>query len=233
MIRHALLVCLSVSCFLACSDSSDPGSDALSDAELSKRRGNPNAGPPQAGVGGASGQIEGEPRAVEGNPSSCAAVIPGAAELLTFKVDPADSGIYTSSDGSLTVTIDASEKTFSFTSDVPLEWVIVKGGPGANIYSFSPPVTSAEGLVAPNGKGLSHLDFCYPPPGGGEGGSPGDGVGGSSSGGSSSGGTSSGGTSPGGTSSGGTNSGGSSSDGPTFGGFIGVGTGGCPEPCQR
>jgi hypothetical protein len=219
MIRRSLLVCLSVWCVFACSDSGDAGPDALSDAELSKRKANPNPGPPGAGgSGGAPEQVEGEPRVVEGNPSSCAAVIPEAADLLTFKVDPADSGIYTSGDGTLTVTIDASEKTFSFTSDVPLEWVIVKGGPGANIYSFSPPVTSAEGLVAPNGKGLSHLDFCYPQPGGGEGGSPGDGAGGSSFGGSSFGGSSFGGSSFGGSS---------------FGGAAGEGTGGCPAPCQR
>jgi hypothetical protein len=161
---------------------------ALTEAELSKRKGNASAGAsgaPEVPSG------EGNPRIVQGNPSSCAAVITEAAELHTFKVDPAKSGTYTSSDGALTVTIDASEKTFSFTSDIALEWVVVKGGPGANIYSFSPPVYSAEGLVAPNGKGLSHLDFCYPPPGTGSGGSGGGGGGGATGGaGSGSGGTS-------------------------------------------
>jgi hypothetical protein len=150
-------------------------------------------------------------------------VIPEAADLLTFKVDPAKSGTYTSSDGGVTVSIDASEKTFSFTSDVPLEWVVVKGGPGANIYAFDPPVMSAEGLVAPNGKGLSHLDFCYPPPGGGEGGAGSSGAGGSGAGGSGAGGPGTGGTSP----SGGTNTGGAATAG-----AAGDGTGGCDGPCQ-
>jgi hypothetical protein len=115
----------------------------------------------------------------------------------------------------VSISIDASEKTFSFTSDVALEWVIVKGGPGANIYAFDPPVTSAVGLVAPNGKGLSHLDFCYPPPDGGEGGS--------GSGGSGSGGTST---------SGGSASGGTSTGGATSAGAAGDDAGGCDGPCQ-
>jgi hypothetical protein len=220
MIRRSALVGLSFACLFACSDAGDSGTGAMNDAELSKRRADPRAGAPAAegGAGGAeSGSggtaTEASPRAVEGNPSSCAAAIPEAADLLTFKVDPAKSGTYTSSDAGVTVSIDASEKTFSFTSDVPLGWIIVKGGPGANIYSFSPPVTSAEGLVAPDDKGLSHLDFCYPPPDGGEGGSSGAGSGGAAS----------GGTSGGGSSAGGTNT----------AGAAGEGTGGCPAPCQR
>jgi hypothetical protein len=232
MIRPSVLVGLSFSCLFACSDAGDSGTGALTDAELSKRRADPRAGAPGAiaggpaaegGAGGAeSGSggtaAEASPRFVEGNPSSCAAAIPEAADLLTFKVDPAKSGTYTSSDAGVTVSIDASEKTFSFTSDVPLEWIIVKGGPGANIYTFSPPVASAEGLVAPDDKGLSHLDFCYPPPDGGEGGSSGAG---------------SGGTASGGTSAGGTSTGGSSAGGTNTAGAAGEGTGGCPAPCQR
>jgi hypothetical protein len=184
MIRRSVLVGISLSCLFACSDASTapPGGESL-DAELSK--GKPEAKPSSPSADPASSPaavIDGEPRFVEGNPASCASVIPEAADLLTFKVDPAKSGTYTSADGALTVSIDAAEKTFSFTSDEPLQWVVVKGGPGANVYAFSPPVASADGLVAPDGKGLSHLDFCYPPPGnggsGGAGGGGGPGTGG-------------------------------------------------------
>lgn len=229
MIRRSALLNVSLSCWLtclcACSDAGNDGAQALSEEELSKRRANAGAaapgGRPDVAKGGTpnTAQPASNPRAVEGNPSSCAAVIPEADGLLTYKVDPAKSGTYTSRDGGVTVSIDASEKTFSFTSDVPLAWVIVKGGPGANIYAFQPPVMAAEGLVAPNGKGLSHLDFCYPPPGGGTGG------GGAGTGGSSSGGTSSGGTSTGGTDAAG-------AGGADTAGAAGDGSGGCDGPCQ-
>lgn len=153
------------------------------------------------------------PRVVSGNPSSCAAVIPEAGGMVTFKVDPAKSGTYTSPDGVLTVRIVASEKTFSFTSDGPVGWVIVKGGPGANIYTFAPPVAAAASLVAPRNAGLSHLDFCYPPPGtdggGGTGGAPGE----AGSGGSAAGRAGAGGNSAGG-SAGGNSTGGSGESGP-------------------
>ncbi len=218
MIRRSVLTSLSLSCWfscwVACSDAGDPGHGALNEAELSARRSAANAGAPGRAPEGAA-DVAGVPRTVEGNPSSCSAVIPEAANLLTFKVDPAKTGTYTSGDGGVTIVIDASEKSFSFKSDIPLAWVVVKGGPGANIYRFDPPVMSAEGLVAPDGKGLSHLDFCYPPPGGGEGGSTGSGSGGASS----SGGTDS--------------SGGTSTGGAMTAGSAGEGTGGCDGPCQR
>jgi hypothetical protein len=217
MIRRSILVGISVSCLFACSDASTPSGDGSLDNELSK--GKTDRQPPsQPGDPANSPEAplrEGEPRFVEGNPSSCASVIPEAADLLTFKIDPAKSGTYTSADGALTVSIDAAEKTFSFTSDVPLRWVVVKGGPGANVYAFSPPVGSADGLVAPNDKGLSHLDFCYPPPGNGGGGA---GGGGGRPG---TGGTATAGGGSGGSGTGGDGSAGDDGDDP------------CPDPCQR
>jgi hypothetical protein len=217
MIRGSVLVGISLSCLFACSDASTapPGGESL-DVELSKGKSDAKApSPANDPATSPAAVVEGEPRFVEGNPASCASVIAEAADLLTFKVDPAKSGTYTSADGALTVSIDATEKTFSFTSDEPLEWVVVKGGPGANIYEFSPPVASADGLVAPNDKGLSHLDFCYPPPGNGGSGGAG---GGSPPG---TGGTATAGGGSGGSSTGGDGSAGEDSDEP------------CPDPCQR
>ena len=82
--------------------------------------------------------------------------------------------------GAITLDVDETTKTFSFTTsgDLPL-WgsVLVKGGPTALTVTYSPGVLSADGLNAPtnpnNGTyyGLSHACF-YPAPaesgGGGE-----------------------------------------------------------------
>lgn len=68
------------------------------------------------------------------------------------------------------ITIDVTDKSLSFTSTVTVFQVIVKGGPAANLYDYSAlgGVTSDTNLVAPNGKGLSHLCFftdeTKPPP---------------------------------------------------------------------
>lgn len=216
MIRGSILVGISLSCLFACSDASTPSGGTSLDAELSKGKSepSPSSQPGDAANSPEAAVAEGEPRFVEGNPASCASVIPEATDLLTFKVDPAKSGTYTSADGALTVSIDATEKTFSFTSDEPLQWVVVKGGPGANVYAFSPPVDSADGLVAPDDKGLSHLDFCYPPPGAGGSGGAGGG------GGPGTGGTATAGGGSGGSGTGGDGSAGDGGDDP------------CPDPCQ-
>lgn len=48
-----------------------------------------------------------------------------------------------------------------------IEKVIVKGGPNANVYSYSPASTADTDLTTPtnpsNNKpyGLSHVEFCY------------------------------------------------------------------------
>jgi hypothetical protein len=73
-----------------------------------------------------------------------------------LKIEPVVDGTF---DG---VTIDVTNSSFSF-----------KGGPNANLYSYSPGVTSDEGLTAPIRSGtatygLSHLCFFLdgktPPP---------------------------------------------------------------------
>src|SRR5829696_5092395 len=109
------------------------------------------AGP--AAAGGA------EPQEIDGNPR-CPTGYAG------LKVDPVKSGTYT--DGTLRVTLDvqASTNTVAFTSNLGVDKVIVKGGPAANVYAFSPEAKSGSGLHAPvnasgGWAGLSHVDFCY------------------------------------------------------------------------
>src|SRR5687767_6085692 len=77
------------------------------------------------------------PTEVAGNPS-CPA---GTTEL---KVEPVASGNY--NDGTLFVTITVVNTpegpTFNWTSNIGVDTVIVKGGPNANVYNYSPEATS-------------------------------------------------------------------------------------------
>ena len=102
-----------------------------------------------------------DPIVVSGNPAC------------DFKIDPVADGTY--SFGGLIITIDVNGSTFSFTSNIPVLEVIVKGGPnGANVYTYpSPGVTSDSGLASPlnnrgGASGLSHICFSTddkkPPP---------------------------------------------------------------------
>ena len=97
----------------------------------------------------------------------------GLGTLRELKVEPVNSGSYTSSDGFLTVSIlthsTAAGPTFDWTSNKGVDAVIVKGGPGSDSYVYDPPQedTADTGLHAPvndnNGQysGLSHISFCY------------------------------------------------------------------------
>lgn len=126
-----------------------------------------------AGVGGAAaasvlalailavpwaGAAHVEPQLVQDNPSC--SDFGYASEL---KVEPVDDGV--KSDGTLTVNLDVNEKkqTFSWTSDIPIGAVIVKGGPDANLYDYGSGSQGDTNLKAPGTAGLSHVSFCYPP----------------------------------------------------------------------
>ncbi|MGH2748086.1 MAG: hypothetical protein ACRDKB_09205 [Actinomycetota bacterium] len=101
------------------------------------------------------------PQEVSGNPS-CATLGSGFEEL---KVEPVSSGTF--SDGTLTVTLSVSGRSFSWSSNIGVDAVLVKGGPNANAYRYSPEATADSGLTAPinpnNNEpyGLSHVSFCY------------------------------------------------------------------------
>ena|SRR5829696_7823816 len=83
------------------------------------------------------------------------------------KIDPVASGTYSVAGGTVTITVNNG--SFDFTSTVLVTSVIVKGGPSANLYTYpAPGVLSDTNLVAPSGRGLSHLCFFTggekPPP---------------------------------------------------------------------
>jgi hypothetical protein len=99
-----------------------------------------------------------EPLFIAGNPSCAGGT----------KIEPVADGTFAVPGG--TITLDVTEKSLAFTSTVTVFQVLVKGGPAANLYDYAGlgGVTSDTGLVAPNGRGLSHLCFFTdaekPPP---------------------------------------------------------------------
>jgi LPXTG-motif cell wall-anchored protein len=106
---------------------------------------------------------------VEDNPT-CADLAPEGTTWTELKVEePVADGTFT--DGTLSVTIDVTDTddgpVFSWTSNIGVDAVFVKGGPGGLLYVYDPESTGDTGLHAPvnpqNGKffGLSHLSFCY------------------------------------------------------------------------
>jgi hypothetical protein len=108
-----------------------------------------------------------EPEEFEGNPT-CGDLAPEGVEWTEFKYEPVVTG--TDGDGTLEVTITVNETedgpTFDWTSNIGVDAVFVKGGPGGNLYSYDESVGD-DGLHAPvnpaNDKyyGLSHISFCY------------------------------------------------------------------------
>jgi hypothetical protein len=108
---------------------------------------------------------------VSGNPT-CAGLVTG--ESGEFRLDAKDfgeDGTYGDANFSVFIdfTYDDSEAvSFNFSAaDPPVMAVFVKtgavtpGNPGGNLYEYDPPTTSDTGLVAPGGKGISHISFCY------------------------------------------------------------------------
>ncbi len=89
-----------------------------------------------------------------------------------YKVeDPTDGTFGPDDQFVIDVTDGVSGPTVDWSSTVPVFQVIVKGGPGANLYDYPPPGEFSDtGLHAPfnpnSGKwyGLSHITFCYGDP---------------------------------------------------------------------
>ena len=107
-----------------------------------------------------------------GNVNSCADVAPG-----THGIDiQSPSGSGTFDDGTLagSYTVSGDLTTFAWTSDtVPVNVVVVKGGPDANVYDYGTGALGDAGLVSPYNPGanvpaISHVLLCYgrpvPPP---------------------------------------------------------------------
>lgn len=76
------------------------------------------------------------------------------------------AGTETSGDpAEFTVTISytgGAEQEFDFEAGPPaVGAVIVKAGPGANVYTFDPAVNAGSGLKSPVADSISHVDFCW------------------------------------------------------------------------
>jgi hypothetical protein len=107
------------------------------------------------------------PEGIEGNPA-CGDLAPAGVEWTELKVDPVTGGVHT--DGTLQVTITlhdtADGPTFDWTSNIGVDAVFVKGGPGGNLYTYNESLgdTGLHAPVNPNNDkfyGLSHISFCY------------------------------------------------------------------------
>jgi hypothetical protein len=111
-----------------------------------------------------------QPQVVAGNPD-CADVLGSDGFLFEEKLEPVQDATIVLSRGGMTGTlvVDVTGSTFdfTFTGDFVAAAVIVKGGPNANLYDYTPDGAAADtDLHAPvnpaNGGfyGLSHISFC-------------------------------------------------------------------------
>ncbi|MCU0378768.1 MAG: hypothetical protein MUC78_10980 [Bacteroidales bacterium] len=83
-----------------------------------------------------------------------------------FKIDEWDEylgmdGTYETMEGNTIVILNSNGKTFDWKSEYPVCKVIVKAGRGAYIYSYPGGACHDEGLIGFQGKGISHVSFCY------------------------------------------------------------------------
>ena len=125
-----------------------------------------NAGPAAAQTAGPPSGSGVQPTLVAGNPNC-----EGSGYTFSTKVEPVASGTYTLEEGGNTITLTVKDTsggpTFDWSSTLPLDVVIVKGGDNANIYRYDPEATGDTALHAPvnpnNGTyyGLSHVEICY------------------------------------------------------------------------
>lgn len=88
----------------------------------------------------------------------------------SYKIDNVNgafSGTFSTADGYLVVDGTSTDGVgFSFTSNVGVDVVIMKGGHAANVYSYPNETTGESGLVSPvNASGqpaaISHVTFCF------------------------------------------------------------------------
>jgi hypothetical protein len=112
------------------------------------------------------------PQLFQGNPT-CGTL--NVAYDHEFKVEPVTGGLHEdpASDFEVTLTLHstADGQTFDWVSNLPVDAVFVKGGPGGNLYVYNG-ATSDTGLHAPGNdqgiavstppwSGLSHISFCF------------------------------------------------------------------------
>lgn len=86
-----------------------------------------------------------------------------------YKIDPPLNGTYSldSYGNTVTVSFSGDGRFVNWSANIAMSAVIVKGGPGANIYLYDPPATSGSGLRAPDHPtsgqipAISHVTFCW------------------------------------------------------------------------
>jgi hypothetical protein len=116
------------------------------------------------------------PVLIRGDPLKCTDMVCASRTFLRIDKDGDESSIsdYAGTyplGSSATLTIIATDDTtIAWTSDVDINCIFMKGGPGGNSYGYDPPARSDSGLSTPldtaNGKpkGISHINICYTPP---------------------------------------------------------------------
>jgi LPXTG-motif cell wall-anchored protein len=127
-------------------------------------------GAPLGNAGATPQQATPSTSVVEDN-QTCADLAPAGATWTEVKIEPVEDGTF--GDGTLEVTIEITETddgdalVFNWTSNIGVDAVFVKGGPGGLLYVYDPESTGDTGLHAPvnpnNDKffGISHISFCY------------------------------------------------------------------------
>lgn len=84
-----------------------------------------------------------------------------------FKIPEAPDGVWTAPDGFVVDIYNDGGVYLSWASSIGVDAVIVKGGPNANVYEYSPEALSDTGLHAPinaptgDPYALLHAEFCY------------------------------------------------------------------------
>lgn len=100
-----------------------------------------------------------EPTKIDGNPVC-------GAGFLSVKFDPPNSGTKYIGGKAITMTTDGTY--VDWTSEIPIDYVLVKGGSAANMYAYSLASTGDTGLHSPENPsgrpaGVSHVTFCFVP----------------------------------------------------------------------
>jgi hypothetical protein len=102
------------------------------------------------------------PTVIDGN-ASCGQL--NVAYDHEFKIDETpETKTYSdpNSDFEVDITVNDGATEMSFSSNLPVDAVFVKGGnEGGNLYVYDPPVTEDSGLTTPTNQQISHVSFCF------------------------------------------------------------------------
>ena len=88
--------------------------------------------------------------------------------LKQLKIDPPNDGTYSEDELTVTVSFDEDGKFVNWSSNIPINYVFVKGGNGGYLYYYPQGATGDEYLRAPDNNGgnqaqISHVSFFFNP----------------------------------------------------------------------